>query len=254
MNVLRNDYINFSQSLYFMISHIEIPAGFREDNPDPFNHGTTTITYGPVNGCSPERINKILKNVYGIKTEKIETVSSGAEIDSNNFRIISDSGELYLFKQHNVSCKNGASLSIEVTEQCREQGLPVAKTILTKNNELFYVEEKKIYCIQPFIVGENYDGSRKEIVKAGKAVSELHYILENIPYRNRIETHRTYKTHDINILSKFAETARNKTKRNATDDCLLSIYDELVDFSEYTRDMNLSSLSRQVIHIDLHPH
>src|SRR3989338_877310 len=178
-------------------------------SPDPFNHGTTTITYNPVTETEVENLSSVVKRGWGVDTDSIQELSAGTDKNSNNFRIDSSSGS-YVLKWSHIGDPAVRKLVNQVIAYNGSKEIHVSTPIPTASDlTSFSSNHQGLFCLYRFISGEHFDGSRAELVNMAQEVAYLHKALETMPAYLQYDVRRLKKPlvkHDRELFERILRT------------------------------------------------
>ena len=222
---------------------------------DPFNHGSTGTAYSIVEDALHRELMRIADAGWSLKgIEKIEQSCAGAEKNSNNYRVVSDSG-VFLLKHSHINDTVQQDLVNRCLSYCRENKVPSAKIVPAANGKSYFVHDGEIYCLYDFIEGENFDGSRAELKEVASTLAEFHRVLEKIPYRDEIKSLKgKMERHDRGEVKKIINMIKSDSGDSDFDVQTAGIIDEINAASEEIAAVELEKLPFQIIHYDVHPH
>lgn len=224
-------------------------------NPEPFNHGTTSINYLEIPIFVREQLSDILKKGWGVDGfSSIGQAYSQAEISSNNFRVISDSGN-HLLKLCKINSPADQEIVTGSILFCKDNGVLVPTVIPTADGSKFSVVDDKVFCLFDFIDGEHFDGSRAELLDVASQLPKFNEVLAGLPLKKSIQGSKgTIVQHDWETLGRIIQMVRTNRKISRFDQEVSEIADEVEKESESLRSGRVGDLPFQVVHIDLHPH
>jgi Ser/Thr protein kinase RdoA (MazF antagonist) len=219
-------------------------------NLDPFNHGTTTVTYDDVPAEEAENLKEIVGQ-WGIIADSVQWLSAGAEKASNNFRVDGDKGS-FLLKRSHVGDGVKQGIIHSVLDYLVEEGLPVTAPLKMRDDSTFCVQGDSIYVVYDFIDGEHFDGSRYELGMVGYELARIHKGMAEMPYVDDVRRISTpLISHNLTLLEDIFSKVTPGTE---FDNYVLSVRDEVLDASRRVAEVDFSGLPMQIIHYDLHPH
>ncbi|RLE47859.1 hypothetical protein DRJ25_01380 [Candidatus Woesearchaeota archaeon] len=221
---------------------------------DPFNHGTTTRTYEEMDSDEEKYLATILNKGWNIENAKILILSAGAEKNSNNYRVSSDSGD-YLLKHSHINDPKIQRTINNSVNFLKENGIKTPTIIRTRDDASFLEYNSSLYCLYQFIEGEHFDGSQQELKNVATEVARLHKTLEEIPYRTEIMKFSDNPImHDREPLEKIIKKVKEKEQKDEFDYFVLGLIDEIDERSYKINEAKIENLPFQIIHYDLHPH
>lgn len=224
-------------------------------NPEPFNHGTASINYLEVPISVREQLSDMLKKGWSVDgISSIGQAYSQAEISSNNFRVISDSGN-YLLKLSNINSPANQEIVTGSILFCKENGVLVPTVIPTPDGSKFSVVDGKVFCLFDFIDGEHFDGSQVELLDVASQLPKFNEVLAAVPLEESIQRSKgTIVQHDWQTLGRIIQMVRTNRKISRFDQEVSEIADEVEKESNSLRSGRVGDLPFQVVHTDLHPH
>lgn len=226
-------------------------------NPDPFNHGTTSITYIPVTAAEVEDLSFVVKHGWNIDIDSIHKLSAGTDKNSNNFRVDSSSSS-YVLKWSHIDDPPVRRLVNEVIAYSGIKGIKISPPIPTvSDRNSFFGNHKGLFCLYDFIQGEHFDGSRAELVNVAEEAAYLHKALEAMPTSTKQDVLRLKKQlvkHDRKLLERILQTINSLEEKTDLDLKIITDIDEINEYSKQVSASDLDALPLQVIHHDLHPH
>ncbi len=224
---------------------------------NPFNHGTSSITYRPVNQSTYDTLSRIL--LQGWKISNISEIlwhDVGPKINSNNFKI-TVGNKRFLLKISHIKDPELQMLINKCLQFCERNEASTAHLILTSSGSSFLINSDNFFCLYDFVNGDNFDGSQKEFQSAAEHIAKLISVLEFLPYKQEIKRSAQYFYHDTGALCSVVQKALKSRSGTSVDKLIKTYSSEILDSS---KDVILimmkldSNLPKQVVHGDLHPH
>lgn len=220
---------------------------------DPFNHGTTSISYENVDQQRLSQLLAVLQNGWGMSAiDQIQQVAE-AEKNSNNFRAPTPSG-VFLLKESHVNSPRVQDMVNRGLLFLRSQGIAVSNLIVPQTSPTFFEVGGKLYCLYDFIDGEHFDGSQDEISETALNLALLHQAQALLPFGEIQETTGFLIRHDRGLLLNLLDLASQTVPCDDFERIVSEVTDELKEESERTQALNLECLPVQAIHQDIHPH
>jgi len=222
-------------------------------NLNPFDHGTTIVSYASIPENESSRLIAIIEEGWGINDiSKISRVSEGSEKRGNAFRVESETR--YLLKRSRIEDAPAQSVINNCMMYCGERGILVPRPVPTSSGTVYSLGEN-IFCLYNFIEGEHFDGSQRELRNIAVEIAKLHWALKGNPYEDEIKRIRGRSVkHDSVLLEEAIKKARESGGRTEFDSYVLSILDEIGEHVRAITATNLEKLPSQTIHNDLQPH
>jgi len=171
------------------------------------------------------------------------------EINSRNFKIVSDSGS-FLLKEF-LTTRN-ASKILKIVHRCFLDEAKVPEIIKTAKGKLSVKTDGKIYCLFAYHEGRKFDGTIQQIREAGKNLAILHNSLKKQEYK--IEENPAYRLLAEKEFLGIQGMLDMKKRKNKFD---FSVMKMLKNFKELSTDnktqLEGQGLPKQMIHGDFHP-
>lgn len=181
-------------------------------------------------------------------TRSIDQVKA-YEINSRNFKIVSDSGS-FLLKEFLIT--RNASKILKIVHRCFLDGAKVPDIIKTAKGKLSVRKDGKIYCLFPYYEGKKFDGTNQQIREAGKNLAILHNSLKKQEYK--IEENPAYRLLREKEFLKIEGMLDMKKRKDEFD---FSVMKRLKSFKELCSDnkrrLERQGFPKQMIHGDFHP-
>jgi len=226
-------------------------------NFDPFNHGTTCISYGPVTGPEYERLSRTLERGWGQqRINGIEQILEGPK-KVNNYRIRIEGDMDLLLKQSHITEPKKQELINRCLMYLKSQDVLAPSLIPSQGPTTYFVGDGgHIFGLYPFITnGELFDGSREELAAAATEFAKLHKTLVKIPYASELrEMNGEQISHDKSKLDRIAEEVGPRAGITEFDTYSASILKEIDEASKRVSSTGIDQLPIQTVHNDFHPH
>jgi len=221
---------------------------------DPFNHGTTTIAYEPVDSKTFGKLARVLKAGWDLDApESIEQVCE-AEKNSNNYRVHTRRGRTHLLKASHITAPIVQELVNECLIDLRKYSARAPQLIRTSRHGTYY-PSNGLYCLHAFIDGEHFDGSRKELINTAQQLGSLHAVLEQYLPADEVRARKGSRiAHNPHVLEEVVKRLERVGERTPFDRYVLGCLKYIKDRSEKVSAANIFDLPKQVIHYDGHPH
>jgi Ser/Thr protein kinase RdoA (MazF antagonist) len=237
-------------------SHGDSPVQGIGGDVEPYNHGSTSVTYDPVDQEASEYARQTLQDGWNISPVlDVSQIHEAAEKSSNNYKIEVPGSQPLLLKHSHLSDPRIQELINRCIAHCANEGIKTSHIIPTTEGSSFHVAERGISCLYNFIDGEHFDGSRFEIRETARELARLHQVLQRLPYRDEIKLLKgVLIKHDRDELARVAEAVSRSTGSSEFDDSVRANLKDILDRSAEIFDADIEGLPVQVIHLDLHPH
>lgn len=125
------------------------------------------------NKISNEEISKILKEEYGIKTEKIEEINRGT---ADIFKITSGKNKYVLKRFSEGRSKESVIKETNIISYLQEKNLKVPEYITTNKGMAYCIYNDRVLVLQKFIDGytmENNTGDYKKVIESARILGEM---------------------------------------------------------------------------------
>ncbi len=148
--------------------------------PDLFSNKTPIWTR--VNERSLTTISSLLKASSVIPISSVQSIDqSGAiELNSNNFRICTASGQ-YLLKRWSHSDRESLKRLLKLMVWLRDLELPAPMPVLELGEPLLVGHAGSLWSLFHFVQGDYFEGSKKQLETAAALVAQLHAALARAP-------------------------------------------------------------------------
>ena len=227
---------------------------------EPNNHSVWQISYQPVDSGVRTSIRQSLLENFSLSdvlVEQIEQVGE-AEQASNNFKVqvVLPNGEeiTWLVRKHILLSNESEAVFLEKTLSfLKEKKIPVPTIIPLKTGQLHFALGGAIWQVFAFEGGNHYRGEKKELAAIALGLAHLHQALESFPYQEELSAKRP-------ALTPFSEEALKVILKQAQkneddiDQSFIEHTDVLYRATSFLGEFTAVSVSRQILHGDMHPH
>lgn len=223
-------------------------------DPNPFDHGTTTVSYAPLEQDLVASLSRIAYDGWGIEDIcMIEQLQRERGIPIYKVETLNSE---YLLKPSRFTDERLLDVLLRSLQFCEEQGVKTSHVITTQDERVYHhAEDGRLFCLYDFLDSELFDGSEERLCDAAQEVAHLHDALHQFPKKNEIRAMRgSLMIHDREELLHLFDVIRKKEVEYALEGYVRGLVDELDEASEQIYAQNIDKLPLQVTHNDLHPH
>lgn len=221
---------------------------------NPFNHGTTSINYEDSSTEEYKGLIPILENGWGIRNpSQFRRMVVGFVGKARYFKFDYD-GDAYFFNRNRPDHRRQCLID-SVQDFCRRGGILTRDIVSTLDGENNYLDSNTAgtYSLSKFIDGENFDGSRTELLQAASELALMHRLLENIPNLDDIRISPSLPNqHDPETLAEELEKLKMAPSSELSKLCLP--INEIEETSRKVELEAIDNLRMQAVHGDFHPH
>lgn len=226
------------------------------NDPNPFNHGQSSIAYKEISLKKNKKIINILDKGWGIKkiiSLSISEISTG--FYSSIYRVITDK-QKYILKKSKINNFNRQEIISGCINHLYRASFPVPKLIKTISGKYHFTHTEKPYFLMKYTSGEHFNGSRKELFNAGKLLAHLHLLLEKYPRHSQIKAlKKDVYPLDLESLDTIRQVINNNINITLDKDASVAVNTFLkLNFKKHINEMRSIKLPEQLGHFDFNPH
>lgn len=230
-------------------------------SPDIFS--ISNISYRNVSTENRILVERVIHENYALQDFVVTEVRqlSALEINSNNFTVVTPSGDRYLLKRIAV---NTASDTLEAqyqsSEMLRRAGLPMPEVLANDEGILVSLNDKQErWTLARFVEGDYYSGGEETLIEIGTGLGKIVEVLKNqdlkqLPVNSAIGGVDEFECSFSRLMSSKGKWGIHFSKPILS----LLLEQESILFGVGTivlKELSkLSKLPVSALHVDLHPH